>query len=267
MKLGIGITTRNRPKVLDICLQHFINFTNLEDVTLCIVDDESDLKFSSEYREVVNKYPGVVYYRNPRRLGIAKSKNECIKRIRQCDYIFMFDDDTFPRQVGWEDKFISVTEKYPQLQHLMYLSDVFTKINTEKTDGAKIEIINQYDLFAEYGNCFGICLYFTKNAIELLGGYYPKFGIYGYEHAELSKRAEWAGLTGGLKNYIGPNNINEYIYSFDTDYYYLKELPPLVEKLGFEFDTSLDRKKESVQGYISNNLKVWHTSNKLCYKI
>jgi GT2 family glycosyltransferase len=267
VNIGIGITTRNRPEVLDICLKHFAKFTDLSKCQIVVVDDESEPKFVKRNRQIAEEYgTSVKYIVNIKRKGIAKSKNECLKVIKDYDYIFLFDDDTFPKAIGWEDKFINITKSNPDIQHLMYLSDKFTKINTGKTDGALIEVVKEHDLFDEYGNCFGICLYFTKNVIDTIGGYDKNFDIYGYEHADMSKRAEHVGATGGINNYLAPKNIADYIYSFDTDYHYLKELPPLTSELTFIFDSSINRKKENVKGYIAKNLKVWTAPNRTVYQ-
>ena len=48
-----------------------------------------------------------VHYR-----GVAYSKNQNLKTLQDCDYIFLFDDDCFPIRQNWTDYFIN--SKHPQ---------------------------------------------------------------------------------------------------------------------------------------------------------
>ena len=52
MKIGVGITTRNRPDVLDMALNHFKTYSSY-DIKYCIADDNSDKIGRASCRERV----------------------------------------------------------------------------------------------------------------------------------------------------------------------------------------------------------------------
>ena len=82
MKIGIGVTTYNRPGHMALWKKQL-------------------------YRHAPgNTYEVYVAADSQTRLGIAARKNECLNTLKNCDYIFLFDDDCFPVKNGWEDYFI-----------------------------------------------------------------------------------------------------------------------------------------------------------------
>lgn len=140
----------------------------------------------------------------PDRKGIAYRKNECLRALKDCDYVFLFDDDCFPIKAGWAEFFIEHSKASGQ-QHFMYLKETSTIKKIESKDGIDI-----------YDNCAGCMMFFTKEVIERVGAYNPKYGTYGFEHAGMSNRIHKAGLT-PLGAYSCPAGAGEYIYSMDLD--------------------------------------------------
>ena len=67
--IGIGITTYNRPDMLNKCLEHIKKHTFNDNVTIYVADDSNERK------------------------GVAYRKNECLRALKDCDYVFLFDDD------------------------------------------------------------------------------------------------------------------------------------------------------------------------------
>jgi glycosyltransferase involved in cell wall biosynthesis len=98
--IGIGITSRNRNEILKRCVDSI--FENTEsDFKLVIVDDHSDNPVTEERALVI---------RHDERKGIAKSKNDCLRSLDGCDYFFLFDDDCWPIQKGWETEYIRTSK-------------------------------------------------------------------------------------------------------------------------------------------------------------
>ena len=166
MNIFIGITTYNRPKHIDLCEDQICKYTPIEQRDIHIAYDSPQ-----------------------NRLGIAARKNECLIGARDsgADYIFLFDDDTFPIKEGWADLFINASKASGQ-QHFMYLKETPTikKINSFSREGCTTDI---------YNNSAGCMMFFTKEVIEKVGAYNPAYKIYGYEHAGYSNRIHKAGLT------------------------------------------------------------------------
>src|SRR3990167_5933319 len=154
MKIGIGVTTYKRPEHLEVWRQQI---------------------------DILRPPDSVIYtaYDAPERKGIAYRKNECLRTLKDCDYIFLFDDDCFPIKNGWAEFFIE-SSKITKQQHYLYLKETPT--------------------------------------IEKIGAYNPAYGYYGFEHAGYSNRIHAAGLTPRGK-YTCPAGAGDYIYAMDFDYH------------------------------------------------
>lgn len=169
MKIGIGITTYHREE----CLQLFLE-------QLDINPPENPFQL-----HVVQNVP-----------NIAKAKNECLRELKDCDYIFLFDDDCFPKQAGWDVPFI--TSGYG---HLLYMNNTYRPVQV-------------LDDVTRYEDCSGCFMFITKPIFEKIGYFNPSYGPYGYEHLGYSHRVkiltkDWAFLC--------LNKTSKYIHSLDLD--------------------------------------------------
>lgn len=192
MKIGIGVTTYNRPEHLKLW-QTKVKLSPLSYVYY-VADDSKDRK------------------------GIAYRKNECLRALKDCDYIFLFDDDCFPIKAGWADFFIEASKVSSQ-QHFMYLKETPT-IKKIATDGGTFFNTGtgqmSSPLIETYNNCSGTMMFLTKEVIEKVGGYGHYPNLYGMEHCGYTERIHKAGLT-PLGKYTCPSGAGEYIYSLDLD--------------------------------------------------
>jgi len=208
--IGIVFSTRNRPDMLDICLTQLHKFLSPAQYTyvIAVVNDLGDAVWDDQYTALKEKFPNVIWYKSMDRLGIAKVKNIGINILsqRNCDHYFLFDDDAFQIKYGWEELYIQ-TAAQNGVHHLMHQFPLPVEFQIQRNDNG----------ICEYTQCSGMMLYFTRHAIETIGGYRKSFGIYGFEHAELSLRSNYAGLQPGWGAYISPEKTREYIYSIDLD--------------------------------------------------
>ena len=219
MKIGIGVTTYNRPKHIENWLTQIRLYCAVDVVYLA--DDCNDRK------------------------GIAYRKNECLRALKDCDYIFLFDDDTFPIKEGWAEFFIEAHKASGQ-HHFLYLKETPTiKI---------IDAIGSQDGFINiYNNCAGSFMFLTKEVIEKVGALNPLYGIYGYEHAGYSNRIHEAGLT-PMGKYLCPTGAGEYIYAMDFDYHL-----PFNKQVNHE--PSLKNELHLLGEYLGNNKKIYEMDN------
>ena len=169
--IGIGVITYNRTEHLRLCLEKIQEFTS--DYILYIHDDSVTKK------------------------GIAYGKNKCLEHLKGCDHIFLFDDDVFPKKVGWTDYFINSGYK-----HSCYMNNDY-------------QPAYHGDKHTSYIMCSGVFIYLTKEVFETVGYFNPEYGRYGYEHAGYSHRIHQAGLT--PSRFICLNETKDYIYSLDLD--------------------------------------------------
>jgi hypothetical protein len=248
---GIGITTRNRPDILDIGLRHFEAFTpDLSNYRFFVHNDSEDPAVLNQYAAVLKKYQFATTNAKVGRLGIAKAKNQCIKALDGCSDLFLFDDDAFPKQIGWAD-YYAETAKNARVHHLMHLGEAggHKAIGTF-ADGS----------VTGFSGCFGVLLYYTKTAIRVLGGYDPRFGIYGHEHAQISKRAYQAGLSGKIGPYVTPTKTRDFVYSMDLEWNLLKVNAPLIDMNSVAFRSSIADELHKKDEYIQHNTRYFNSS-------
>lgn len=125
-------------------------------------------------------------------MNIAKAKNDCLWNLKDCDHIFLFDDDCFPIKNNWENYFIN-----SEIKHSLYLTERHVKLC--------LGIINRYDVYKDCGGCF---MYISKDAFNKVGYFNSEYKQYGFEHAGWSKRFN-------NEKYISLPLTNEYLYSLD----------------------------------------------------
>ena len=153
--------------------------------------------------------------------GVAYSKNQNLKTLQDNDYIFLFDDDCYPVKEGWADYFINSKQN-----HLLYLTKIHNKIII-KDD---IEI---------YQDCGGVFMFLTKKDIEKAGAFNEEFGLWGFEHADYSRRISpscpYQMLVGTedylyAEDYSNPNHKSS-ITNEEKNFHFKKNFPKFATKV------------------------------------
>lgn len=189
---GIAITTHNRYEVFKETLKMVKKHS--KGCEIIVVDDGSDVPIKeADFR-----------FETPQ--GIAVAKNKCIELLMEagCEYLFLFDDDTYPVKNNWEKPYIKAGEP-----HLMYIFQDFK-------DGPRLNdtyLVYQNSKIKAHSHARGCMLYYHKSAIEAAGGMNPIFGKWGCEHPNHSERIYNLGLTSF--KYMDVVNSHELIYSAD----------------------------------------------------
>lgn len=226
-KIGIAITTRNRSDVLSACLRHFSVFKPEFEYAFVVLDDNSD-KDESEINERVCVENGfsMNYVYSSERMGIAKAKNQCLYMLGDCEYYFLFDDDCFPKRLSWDSLYVNCY-KHSGCHHLLYNAHIGPYAPVGRAFGVE-----------EYNAELGVLMFMTRHCLDVIGGFDERYGIYGYEHIEYTRRAQEAILTNKLGRSCVPLSASDYIYAFDLDWQMGRVLPPL-KNLASMFQSSL----------------------------
>jgi hypothetical protein len=148
-KIGIGYTTYKRDDLLQECLDN-LRLNTTSDYKLHIARDSDE-----------------------DRRGIALRKNECLHHLQDCDYIFLFDDDCYPKKKGWE-QFIIKAHLDSGEQHFAYLKD--------NIHSAKNFYFCGDTTIKSFVTCGGVFLSITNECLKKVGGFWDKYEIYGFEH-------------------------------------------------------------------------------------
>lgn len=180
MKIGIGVTTYKREDLLAECLSKITEYTK-SDFTLYIATDTDE-----------------------DRRGVAYRKNECLSNLKDCDYIFLFDDDCFPCKEGWETYIIQVS--YLSKENHFVLQD------PENHKVKNVSFVYPHILL-NLENSGGVFMFLTKQCLKTIGGFYEGYDTYGFEHIGYSFRAYLTKLSS--YPFVTIENLNEYIFSHD----------------------------------------------------
>lgn len=239
VRIGIGITTRKRPEVLETALAHFTAFPT-PDSKIVIVEDDPDADPATglvvaNFKEA-NPDVEVIFRKSTTRLGIARAKNACLAVLQDCDHVFLFDDDTWPKTHNWAERWIEINQ-INGVGHSMWNVFVRKSGDTPEQIRASIEPIQEWVIttineendnqMVAWQNCLGVLLYFSRACLDAIGGYDSSAAnVYGFEHAQVSHRASDAGFCLGYP-YISPAIGDKLIYSFDISYRWMGEEAPL----------------------------------------
>lgn len=215
--IGIGITTYNRNELLFECVSRIEQHTKNE--YKLFVAHDSDIE----------------------RMGVAYRKNQCLSELRDCEHIFLFDDDCYPIKNDWDSYVISIAEKTNN-NHFCYNKEPFCKIHQSMIING--EIIDCYNASG------GVFLYYSKSAIEKVGAFYSGYEVYGHEHIGHSIRIHRANLTCDF--FPCPNELHKYIHSLDYE-----EDGFFINKSTIPFELK--------QAYYDLNSKIWKEKDQNIY--
>ncbi|HHT8234816.1 TPA: glycosyltransferase family 2 protein [Enterobacter hormaechei] len=178
-RIGIAITTHNRPDVLNRAIEQHIK--HLPAGALVVVIDDG-----SKPAAVVPD--GVQLLRHVTSLGIVASKNASLTALMNagCEHLFLWDDDAWPIADNWHLPYIESPEP-----HLAY--QFLDLAGTNKLND--LSELYRDDQHVAYTGQRGVMLYYHRSAIDKVGGFDPVYGRGMYEHSDLALRIHNAGLT------------------------------------------------------------------------
>ena len=216
-KIGIGITEHNRPDVFKEALKNIKKYLP-PNAKLVIVDDASTVPVKE------------ATYRFENNVGIARAKNKCLELLQDCDHIFLFDSDCWPKAKDWYLPYVESEEP-----HLMY---IFKDLVNAKLNDSR-ELYRDSKIVA-YSHPRGCMLYAHKSVLASAGGMDTNYKRWGFEHVDWSNRIYNVGLT--RFRYQDVPDSNQLIYSLDEQMLvdstvstqerqpYLNEMRPYFEK-------------------------------------
>lgn len=196
-KIGIAITTHNRPDTLTKALENHLKFRP-EGAKLVVIDDGSMIPV------VVPEEVELIRFDHSRGIVQAKNASLCALINAGCEELFLFDDDAWPIAENWEQPYIQSPEPHLAYQFLDLA------VNIKLRD---LSILYQDDKHIAYTGQRGVMLYYHISAIQKVGGFDPVYERGMYEHADLALRIYHNSLTSwAFADVVGSNRL---IYSLD----------------------------------------------------
>jgi len=200
MKIGIGIISYKRPEeCLSVCqgVLSTIDKSVHNYKLICSIDQED----ISEYKEVLKIFPVV----NGKNGGVAVNKNRALWNLRDCDVIFLLEDDFKPIYTGWVELYLTAL-KESGMRHLNHIRldhrDLLYKVIRLPSVTLGIYQRNTAQLMV-----------MTKEVIEKIGAFDISYGKFGYEHSDYTRRCKLAGLC-------SPANHDAHPFVIESDIYF-----------------------------------------------
>lgn len=188
--IGIGVTEHNRPETYAEFMKNIKKFMP-PNAKLVVVDDASAVPTKD------------ATFRFEQNVGIARAKNKCLELLRDCDHIFLFDSDCWPKTKDWWKPYVEGREP-----HYCYIFKDFVRPRLNDC----VELYRESDIVA-YSHARGCMLYLDQSVLHKVGGMDTNYKRWGYEHVDYSNRIYNVGLT--RFRYQDVPNSYDLIYSLD----------------------------------------------------
>lgn len=232
MKLGIGLSTYNRPdyfrQSINSGIKHLLNLVDV----FYVYNDGSDKKFEKEYKEIYKTLPEKIKVIHcGENHGVAFAKNRLLEKMMDdnCDYMWLWEDDIIIKDEKAVTGYID-SAKNSGFSHLC-----FAYHGPMNQEGPMYK-----DQWLEYhGACIGAWCMYTREIIEKVG-YFNEKMINAFEHVHLTKRIGDQGFCPPFGLFIDAAGSKDW----------LEEIPGSI-------DHSSIRPREDWQKNIDNALKTW----------
>lgn len=185
--IGIGLISYNRPQGATLVANSIIEnlSTELYDYKLiCALDQEDKTGY-----EVVEEKFKLLSHPN---YGISINKSLALNELKECDHIFLIEDDLEITKKGWDTLFLNVHKESG-----IGLFNYYPKNSPQSTT-------NQTRFFPSgtviYKDTHGaLIMSITKDTLLAVGAFDPRYKGYGQEHYDYARRCKMAGKYHGAQ--------------------------------------------------------------------
>lgn len=242
-KVGISVTTLNRPEYFKQCIEHILENAKSVDF-IVVVNDGSKKKFKKAYEEiykVINSRVKVIH--NEKNGGCSVAKNILLNEMIDagCEDLFICEDDILVMDDKAITEYVRIGREY-KFHNLCYA--LHGPINI----GKRLPIPGE---IAYYPESVGAYCYYTKEALEASanpdGSFFDENFHNAMEHVELSDRIAREGYT--LSFSMFPDVAESGAY--------LSEIPGSIEKSSIRPHKDTTKSRLKFQKNVYSALKYW----------
>lgn len=208
MKIGLGITTYNRPDYFARCINSVqAHLFDVADV-IFVYNDGSKEPYKNIYKVLPEK---IRIKHNPKNRGVAHAKNYLLRRMIDagCDYMFLLEDDIIVKSPKAVLEYVRLSE-LSGIEHFLFAHHGTENIGKLYLDKNGIEL---------YTACIGAYCMYTRNVIEKVG-YFDENFVNAFEHVEHTFRVAKSGYTTPFPTYPDLKHSRDY----------LEEIPGSIDK-------------------------------------
>lgn len=204
MRIGVGVISYKRPKECqEVCQGVIRTIDQVSDqYTLVCAVDQSDI---TEYHEVSK----IFHILNGNNSGVAMNKNRALWHLRNCDLVFLLEDDFKPIRPGWVDLYRTAIRE-TGMQH-------FNHIRLDHRDVLHKIIRLPSFVMGIYQRNTAQLMVMTKSVIDKLGAFDVRYGKFGYEHSDYTRRCKLSGLCAPAHHDAHPFILESDLYFRDMN--------------------------------------------------
>jgi len=200
MKIGLGITTYERPEYLKQCLEGVIKHL-LPEVDVCYLynDGSKNTAYELIYRKLPSK---INYCYAQKNRGVAHAKNWLLRHMMDdgCDYMFLLEDDIVPQSPKAITEYIRKSDE-SGIEHMMFAHHGIANVGKLYLREKGVDL---------YTACIGAYAFYTARVIREVGYFDGNF-INAWEHIEHTFRVQKAGLTTPYPTYPDLTDSKKYL--------------------------------------------------------
>lgn len=201
-KIGVGIITCDRPDYLKKVIKS-LNDVSIDKLTI-INDGERQLDGGKI--KVHNNIPS--------KQGVGRAKNQALKYLKDCDYIFLIEDDVIVKDKTALEKYIKAS-KFSGIQHFNF---AFHGVDNYLPNGQpairlKLDYSPEISICL-YPNVYGAFSMYTKKCIEEVG-LMDEFYYNAMEHVDHTAAIIKAGMHPPFRWFADIADSNKYIEEID----------------------------------------------------
>jgi glycosyltransferase involved in cell wall biosynthesis len=210
-KIGIGIITCNRSKYLKRLLDSLHQTQESKFDELIIIND------GKEITDIDISY--VAHINNETNLGVGKSKNKALNYLlkKDCDYIFLLEDDIVIKDLNVFQKYIEAS-KLSGIQHFNFAFHGNDNYHADGTSAVRLKVEYSKDVaVCFYPNVYGAFSFYTKKCLDAVGLMDEEF-YNAMEHVDHTYSIIDAGMHPPFRWFADIANSNMYIEEIDKNH-------------------------------------------------
>jgi glycosyltransferase involved in cell wall biosynthesis len=206
-KVGLSITTLNRPDYFKQCIDHIIKNTKSIDY-IVVVNDGSKKEHRKAYEEIYKTLPKEIKVIDQEKNGgCSKAKNTLLKELiaKGCEHLFICEDDILVLDDRAITEYIRIAVEY-DFHNICYA--LHGPINI----GKRLPIPGE---IAYYPDSVGAFCYYSKEALEKSknedGTFLDEHFHNAMEHVELTDRIAREGMTLSFSMFVDIADSDKYL--------------------------------------------------------
>jgi glycosyltransferase involved in cell wall biosynthesis len=200
--IGVGIITCDRPDYLDKLL------LSIKDITI------SELYIVNDGEKQIDDTSYKIYNNIPPKQGVGKAKNHALKHLKNCDYIFLIEDDIIIKDKTVFERYIK-TSKLSGIQHLNFAFHGLDNYKPDGTPAVRLKVDYSPDVsICLYPNIYGAFSMYTRKCIEEVG-LMDEFYYNAMEHVDHTASIINAGMHPPFRWFADIADSNKYIEEID----------------------------------------------------